>query len=139
MKVICTQCGRMNVSCEAVINPNTKEFKEFTSESFFYGFCNDCNESVILTDVDETMDRIQAEYNKYVNMNNAIPKVASCKIVWKDTKDVSDVRIALSLDCQNDDDDDIFFYCNSYEDLKSLSGHGGEDFIVTEIYNFQED
>lgn len=33
MKVNCTKCGRMNVFCEAVINPNTKEFKEFTSST----------------------------------------------------------------------------------------------------------
>lgn len=33
-------------------------------------------------------------------------------------------------------DDTIFFYCNGLEELKSLAEFGGEDFIVTDFWNF---
>ncbi len=41
MKVICTQCGGMNVACEAMINPNDKKFRNYTDEAFLYGWCED--------------------------------------------------------------------------------------------------
>lgn len=37
MNVICTKCGGTKVSCEAMIDPNTKEFHNYTDESFQYG------------------------------------------------------------------------------------------------------
>lgn len=42
MKVICTQCGGINVACEAMINPNDKKFRNYTDEAFLYGWCEDC-------------------------------------------------------------------------------------------------
>ena len=35
--VICCKCGSTNVTCEAMINPNTKDFDHYTDESFQYG------------------------------------------------------------------------------------------------------
>lgn len=37
-----------------------------------------------------------------------------------------------------DEEDDIFFYCDDLSGLKSLCEFGGEDFIVTEIYDFDK-
>lgn len=42
MNVICTKCGGTKVSCEAMIDPNTKEFHNYTDESFQYGWCGKC-------------------------------------------------------------------------------------------------
>lgn len=135
MNVICTRCGATDVTCEALINPNTKEFKEYTGESFLYGYCNSCENNVVLTDVDVVAEEIQAEYDDFIKDRGEEPTVAFCLITWKDTSDSEEVRIALTNDTGLDDG--IFFYCPTLTGLKSLTTFGGEDFIVTEIYNFQ--
>lgn len=136
MKVMCTRCGGTDVSCEAMINPNSKEFKNYTDEAFLYGWCENCKTGVILSDTDETQTEIQREFDEFVKKNVKEPYYANCHIVWKGTIDNEDVKIQLSDD--TGEDDDIFFYCSSLNGLKSLATFGGEDFIVTEIYSFEE-
>lgn len=135
MKIICTKCGGTDVSCEAMINPNNKAFKHCTDESFLYGWCESCKTGSILTDPDEVKIKIQQKFNAFVRENGKEPYQVDCHIVWKDTNDHYDVKIQLSDDTGKDDD--IFFYCSSLEGLKSLTTFGGEDFIVTEIYGFE--
>lgn len=36
MSTICSRCHSTKVSCEAIVNPNTKEFIHYTDESFDY-------------------------------------------------------------------------------------------------------
>ena len=47
-----------------------------------------------------------------------------------------EVRIALAMDSDNEKDDEIFFYCDSLEDLKSLADKGKEDFIIAGCIGF---
>lgn len=135
MKVICTRCGCTDVSCEAMINPNNKEFKGYTDESFLYGWCENCKTGAILSDTDEMQIEIQQKFDLFVKDNGKEPHYANCRIVWKDTNDYYDVKIQLSGD--TGEDDDMFFYCHSLNGLKSLATFGGEDFIVTEINSFE--
>lgn len=136
MKVICTKCGCTDVSCEATINPNTKEFKDYTDESFLYGWCENCKTGVIISDTDEIQEEIQKEFDEFVKNNGKEPHYANCEIVWKDTDGSQEVKIQLSGD--TGEDDDIFFYCQSLNGLKSLATFGCEDFIVTEINSFEQ-
>lgn len=46
-----------------------------------------------------------------------------------------DMPFKLSLDI-GDDDDRIFFYCKSIEELKTLAGHTSNDFIITDFNKF---
>nr|WP_303917980.1 hypothetical protein [Bacteroides intestinalis] len=135
MNVICTRCGATDVTCEAVINPNTKVFKEYTGESFTYGYCNSCDNSTVLTDTDVVTEEIQVEYDNFIQERDEGPTVASCRITWKDDNGTEEVRISLLND--TGEEDDIFFYCQSLSGLKSLATFGCGDFIITEIYNFQ--
>lgn len=137
MKVVCTKCGSTNVSCEAIINPNTKEFKNYTDESFLYGWCDDCKTGVVITDTEEIQNEIYTKFSEFVNENHKEPEIANCRIAWKDGEEGYDVKIQLSVDSNPDEDDDIFFYCNGLNDLKSLATFGGEDFIVIECYSFE--
>lgn len=136
MNIICTKCGGKDVSCEAMINPNNKAFKNYTDESFLYGWCDSCKTGVILSDTDEIQVKIQKKFDVFVKENGKEPHYANCHIVWKDTNDNYDVKIQLSND--TGEEDDIFFYCNSLNGLKSLATFGGEDFIVTEINCFEQ-
>lgn len=134
MKVICTKCGGTDISCEAMINPNNKVFKNYTDESFLYGWCESCKTGAILTDPDEVKEQIQQKFDAFVHENGKEPHYAECRIVWKDTNDYYTVKIQLSGD--TGEDDDFFFYCLSLEGLKSLTTFGGEEFIITEIIDF---
>ena len=135
MKVICTKCGCTDVSCEAMINPNNKIFKNYTDESFLYGWCENCKTGVNLSDTDEIQAKIQKKFDEFVKKNGKEPHYADCEIVWKDTNDYYDVKIQLSGD--TGEDDDMFYYCHSLNGLKSLATFGCEDFIVTEINSFE--
>lgn len=134
MAVVCTKCGSTNVSCEAIINPNTKEFKNYTDESFLYGWCDDCKTGVVITDTEEIQNEIDTKFSEFVNENHKDPAIANCRIAWKDGEEGYDVKIQLSVNSNPDEDDDIFFYCHSLNDLKSLATFGGEDFIVIDCY-----
>lgn len=135
MNIICTKCGGTDVSCEAMINPNNKAFKHYTDEAFLYGWCDSCKTGAILTDPDELKVEIQQKFDAFVGENGKEPYYVDCHIVWKDTNDHYDVKIQLSDDTGKNDN--IFFYCGSLEGLKSLTTSGTEDFIVTEIYQFE--
>lgn len=59
MNTICTRCGSPDVSCEAMINPNTNELRNYTDEAFLYGWCETCGFGSILTDTDEVKSEIE--------------------------------------------------------------------------------
>ncbi len=131
MKVICTKCGGMHVACEAMINPNDKSFRNYTDEAFIYGWCDDCNTGVVLSDVDEVKTDIDRLYADYCAEHKAEPLYAQCEIVWKD-ESFEPVTIKLSTDADDATDEKIFFYCNSIEGLKSLADFEREDFVLTD-------
>ena len=54
-----------------------------------------------------------------------------CLIRFIDDNSENTVIIKDSLDVIDNEDDDIFFYCNSEKDIKSLMFEdNGEDFVV---------
>lgn len=62
--------------------------------------------------------------------------IFSCNIRWKDDNTTQCVNIKTSTDYVegSDEDNEIFFYCNSKEELNHLMQEdNGEDFVVTEI------
>lgn len=135
MSIICSKCGGTKVTCEAMIDPNSKKFDHYTDESFLYGWCDDCKEGTVLTDVDGVKRAINAQYREFTETNGIEPHYVNCRIVWKDDRKYCDTRIMLSAD-SGSDEEDIFFYCNSLNGLLSLVEHGKEDFIVTECHGF---
>ncbi len=88
--------------------------------------------------INETLpDKMQNEFQKYVEENGRVPSIADCQITWLDDGNSCDVNIQLSVDSNPETDDRIFFYCNGLNDLESLTIPGGEDFIVTDFYHFE--
>lgn len=136
MKIICTRCGSTDVLCGARVNPNTKEFSHFCDEAFMGGWCKQCGRDAVLTDAGEIQKEMEYRFQKFVEECGHEPDYANCHIVWKDADDHYDVRIQLSADSNPEVDDDMFFYCNSLEGLKSLTEPGNEDFVITECHGF---
>lgn len=92
MNVICTKCGGTKVSCEAMIDPNTKEFHNYTDESFQYGWCGKCGHGTVLTDTDEVKEDIDRIYQRYVEEKKEEPEYAVCVVVWKDDNNSEHVK-----------------------------------------------
>lgn len=136
MRVICSKCGCADVLCEAMINPNTKVFENYTDESFLYGWCNVCQTGRTLTDVEEVKTMIDNNFSKFCERNGCEPGYVICIIVWKDDNGCEEVKIKMSSDSR--DDDDFFFYCNSLTELKALCDCGGEDFIIIGLIGFEK-
>lgn len=138
MAIICTRCGGTNVSCEAVINPNTKEFEDFVDEAFTYGWCEKCSTDVILSDTEQIQKDIKDRYKKFVSKHHREPESATCDIARKDGDEYHWVKIQLSQKENQEEDDKIFFYCREgVEELKKLATFSGEDFIVTWCHMFE--
>ena len=141
MCVICTKCGRTNVACEAMVNPNGKVWVTFYENSFANGYCYDCKNYVVLSDVDAVKIPIEHQYKEYLKEHKREPLYASCDIVWTDAEkpcSPENVIIKLSSEIIESEDDRIFFYCNGIEELKSLADFTGEDFTIVDFYNFIE-
>jgi len=85
---------------------------------------------------DEVKKEIGARYLKFYTEQGREPHYADCIIRWSDTLETVEVRIALSVDSYAEKDDEIFFYCNSLEDLKSLADKGMEDFTIAGCLGF---
>lgn len=61
------------------------------------------------------------------------PLLVHCVIRFVDDGSTIEDTIKLSSDVA-EDDDDIFYYCNSLESFKDLTRRGsGEDFIVVDV------
>ena len=136
MSVICSKCGCADVLCEAMINPNTKVFENYTDESFLYGWCNVCQTCRTLTDVEDVKAIIDNNFSKFCEKNGCEPGYVICTIVWKDDNGCEEVKIKMSSDSR--DDDDFFFYCDSLTELKALCDCGGEDFILIGLTVFEK-
>ncbi len=61
---------------------------------------------------------------------------ADCVIRWRDTLETVEARITLSMDSNTKMDDEIFYYCNGVDDLKSLADKSMEDFTIAECLGF---
>ena len=85
---------------------------------------------------DEVRQEIDGRYLKFHSGQGREPHYADCVIRWRDTLETEEARIALAMDSNTEKDDEIFFYCDSLDDLKSLTGKGREDFTVAGCLGF---
>jgi len=85
---------------------------------------------------DEVKKEISDLYLKFYSEQGREPDYADCIIRWSDTLETVEMTIALSMDSNTEKDDEIFFYCDSLEDLKSLADKGMEDFTITGCFGF---
>lgn len=95
-------------------------------------------------------DFLNHAYN--LNKNGVYPTYVDCLIRFKDDGNTCEVTIKLNNECIDDEDDDIFFYCNGVNDFVSLLANideldnydnqeednyqdGVEDFVVIKVFN----
>lgn len=85
---------------------------------------------------DEVKKEIGDRYLKFYSEQGCEPHYADCIIRWSDTLETVEVTIALSMDSNTEKDDEIFFYCNGPEDLKSLADKSNQGFTIIGCFDF---
>ena len=85
---------------------------------------------------DEVKKEISEHYLNFYSKQVIEPHYADCIIRWYDTLETEEARIALAMDSNNEKDDEIFFYCDSINDLKSLTNKGKEDSTIAGCLGF---
>ena len=84
------------------------------------------------TKINNLLDRFNGD-------NVGEPKYARCSVQFLGESESMDVTIKLSSDVEEQDDDNIFFYCNSSSDLKYYVALGVEDFVITDCIEFSNE
>lgn len=90
MGYICTRCGGTKVACEAIVNPNTREIIDYFDGSFAHAICGDCENEVIISNVEEVKHEIDLRFHEFVERTGKEPEYVECQIVWKETGDDMD-------------------------------------------------
>ena len=80
MSIVCSICGGTGVKCSAVIDPNTRQFLEFTRNALSDGRCSQCG-NVALTDPDEVKAGLDKLWTEYTARHRAAPNYTCCDIV----------------------------------------------------------
>lgn len=74
MGYICTRCGGTNVACEAIVNPNTGKIIDYFDESFMHAICADCENEVIISDIEEVKHEIDLRFHEFIERTGKEPK-----------------------------------------------------------------
>ena len=136
MGYICTRCGGTNVACEAIVNPNTGKIIDYFDGAFMHAICSDCENEVVISNVEGVKYEIDLRFLEFVERTGKEPEYVECQIVWKETGDDKRVTIKLSLSINDDDNDNVFYYCNGIESFQQLAEYGMREFIVTYCWSF---
>lgn len=136
MGYICTRCGGTNVVCEAIVNPNTGKIIDYLDESFMHAICLNCENEVIISNIEGVKHEIDLRFHEFVEKTGKEPEYVECQIVRKKTGDEQRKTMKLSLNINDDDNDDVFCYCNGIESFKQLAEYGMGEFIVTFCWSF---
>lgn len=120
-----------------IIANNRKGKTEVYAEKLGLSSPPSTREPEYVDDVATLRTEIKELYNQYLEDFETEPSVAVCHIVWVDDQEHEVVKIKLSNYTYPDVEDDIFFYCDSLDELCSLVGPSGEDFDVTGIEYFE--
>lgn len=86
---------------------------------------------------DSLIRQMDEKYQAYRCETGGYPQYADCVIRFNDDGNTIETTIKLDCGVDEDEDDEIFFYCNGLNDLKGLTEEGpGTDFTVIEIIRF---
>jgi hypothetical protein len=89
----------------------------------------------------DIIEQICTAHLKYFIKNEVNPTFLHCGVLYKDElgtqEPTFDVTIKMSCDVIEDEDDDIFYYCSSLEDVLSLCEKtGSSDFVIVNFNSF---
>lgn len=101
-----------------------------------HAICSDCENEVIISNIEAVKHEIDLRFHEFVERTGKEPEYVECQIVRKETGDEQRKTIKLSLSINDDDNNDVFCYCNGIESFKQLAEYGMGGFIVTFCWSF---
>lgn len=101
-----------------------------------HAICSNCENEVIISNIEGVKHEIDLRFHEFVEKTGKEPEYVECQIVRKETGDEQRKTIKLSLSINDDDNDDVFCYCNGIESFKQLAEYGVGGFIVTFCWSF---
>lgn len=81
-------------------------------------------------------NNIKDQYIEYVKDNSDLPQYAHCEIAFKEDPKTEEVIIKMAPDVNESEDDNIFYNCDSLNDLLSLCNEGSQDFKIVGFIKF---
>ena len=81
MGYICTRCGGTNVTCKAIVNPNTGEIIDYFDGAFMHAICSDCENEVVISNVEGVKYEIDLRFLEFVERTGKEPEYVECQIV----------------------------------------------------------
>lgn len=81
MGYICTRCGGTNVTCEAIVDPNTGKIIDYFDGSFMHAICAGCENEVIISNVEGVKHEIDLRFHEFVERTGKEPEYVECQIV----------------------------------------------------------
>jgi len=85
----------------------------------------------------DVVTQMASAYYSHLDHTGNYPEYAKCLIQYKDNDDTVIEKFKLD-NGTTDEDDDVFYFCSSIEDLKGLADpDGSEDFFITEFLGFE--
>lgn len=121
-----------NVVCYAHVGQHGEASKKWVGECAVVDPSTDTEAGELLAE----MQRIgyspvvmtKAEVDAWLGKGGTVRNV---EIRWKDDGSTEVVPVAVGMDPDNPDDDNIFFYCDTEDDFRRLFDEGnGEDFVA---------
>ncbi len=82
------------------------------------------------------VNNIKDQYIDYVKENSDLPQYAHCEISFKEDPKTEDVIIKMTSDVNENEDESIFYKCDSLNDLLSLCNEGSQDFKIVGFIKF---
>ncbi|MCS2957002.1 hypothetical protein NXX53_06880 [Bacteroides salyersiae] len=134
-KVVCSFCGSENVTCQAIVNPNTEEIKDFTCMSFYDGYCENCSDTVLLTQPEEVQKEIRQKLEEFTGNDN--PRFAVCDIIDKDRNHVSKVKMGIRSLNPNFNNNECYWVCGDMDELEALCIPSTVKITVIRCFTFQ--
>lgn len=84
---------------------------------------------------------IMDKFNEFKKKFGREPTYVNAQIMWKDNKETAEMKFKLDDGYDPEDDDEVFFSCHGIESFiemeKDKSFEGGEDFIITQVFDFE--
>ena len=84
----------------------------------------------------QSKEEVKEMYDKYMKKYGCEPDYAYCSMMYLDDKTTTEGTIKLYDSYNEEEDDNVFYYCSGVNDLLSLMDKGCEDFIVIHVDEF---
>ena len=80
---------------------------------------------------------MQTQYDAYCQKHGGEPLYAVCMVEDKEDKTTLEVTIKMASGSEDDEDNDVFYFCDTFSGLKGLTEPDGcTDFFITDFFYF---